>query len=399
MPITRQLILALCECVEQTYNPNLHSDKLLTQLLQSNPHWELDERQYVVVNFYHMVRFRRLIDYLLEHHSFGSESIAKWAACSLIVGQTWPEWFDHSEIDEQSMQSSIARAEADLKLSYPNWLYELCEQQIGEQWPVIAAALNQPAEQYLRVNTLKTTLPEVIALLAKDNIQVVEIALPSHSALKVESNSHLFRSSAFQSGFFEMQDAGSQQIVPFLQVKPGQKVVDACAGAGGKTLHLAALMENRGRLLAMDIHEHKLDTLKQRAKRAGVHVIETRAIQSSKTVKRQKDKFDRVLLDVPCSGLGVLRRNPDTKWHLNLENIDTLIALQTEILQRYSQMCNVGGKLVYATCSILPAENEHQVERFLENNPNWELEESMTLLPGISSEFDGFYAARLVRKN
>lgn len=196
-----------------------------------------------------------------------------------------------------------------------------------------------------------------------------------------------------------MQDAGSQQIVPFLEIQPGHKVVDACAGAGGKSLHIAALMENKGRLLSMDIHEHKLETLKQRAKRAGVHVAETRVIQNNKTIKRQKEKFDRVLLDVPCSGLGVLKRNPDAKWHLNSQNLDTLIALQTDILARYSQMCKVGGKLVYATCSILPSENEQQVERFLANNPNWQLEDSLRLLPGVNSEFDGFYAARLVKNS
>ena len=130
-----------------------------------------------------------------------------------------------------------------------------------------------------------------------------------------------------------------------------------------------------------------------------MHVAETRVIQNNKTIKRQKEKFDRVLLDVPCSGLGVLKRNPDAKWHLNSQNLDTLIALQTDILARYSQMCKVGGKLVYATCSILPSENEQQVERFLANNPNWQLEDSLRLLPGVNSEFDGFYAARLVKNS
>ncbi len=132
------------------------------------------------------------------------------------------------------------------------------------------------------------------------------------------------------------------------------RVIDACAGAGGKTLHLAAMMQGKGRLLAMDVEEWKLENLKQRARRAGAHNVETRVITSSKTVKRLKESSDRVLLDVPCSGLGVLKRNPDAKWRDTAERLPVLVALQEEILQRYSQMVKVGGLLVYATCSILP---------------------------------------------
>ncbi|WP_223192142.1 RsmB/NOP family class I SAM-dependent RNA methyltransferase [Pseudoalteromonas piscicida] len=399
MSVTRSLVQTLSECIEHVLDTSLHADKALTQLLQNNPQWNLDERQYVVSNYYHIFRFKRLLAYLLEHEEMPLDGFGYWLTCQVVTGQPLPEWVDTERYNQEQLQSLIEQAPQAVRLSLPDWLHEVASEQLGEQWPAVASALNQSAQQYLRVNSLKSDIATVTESLAKEGIKVSHVALDSHIALKVESNSHLFRSQAFQSGWFEMQDAGSQQIVPFLEIQPGHKVVDACAGAGGKSLHIAALMENKGRLLSMDIHEHKLETLKQRAKRAGVHVAETRVIQNNKTIKRQKEKFDRVLLDVPCSGLGVLKRNPDAKWHLNSQNLDTLIALQTDVLARYSQMCKVGGKLVYATCSILPSENEQQVERFLANNPNWQLEDSLRLLPGVNSEFDGFYAARLVKNS
>lgn len=399
MSVTRSLVQTLSECIEHVLDTSLHADKALTQLLQNNPQWNLDERQYVVSNYYHIFRFKRLLAYLLEHEEMPLDGFGYWLTCQVVTAQPLPEWVDTERYNLEKLQSLIEQAPQAVRLSLPDWLNEVANEQLGEQWPAVASALNQSAQQYLRVNSLKSDIATVTDSLAKEGIKVSQIALDSHVALKVESNSHLFRSQAFQAGWFEMQDAGSQQIVPFLEIQPGHKVVDACAGAGGKSLHIAALMENKGRLLSMDIHEHKLETLKQRAKRAGVHVAETRVIQNNKTIKRQKEKFDRVLLDVPCSGLGVLKRNPDAKWHLNSQNLDTLIALQTDILARYSQMCKVGGKLVYATCSILPSENEQQVERFLANNPNWQLEDSLRLLPGVNSEFDGFYAARLVKNS
>ena len=397
MSITRSLVQTLSECIENVLESSPHADKALTQLLHNNPQWQLDERQYVVSNYYHIFRFKRLLEYVQEQNGISRDGFGYWLTAQVVTQQTLPEWLDTETYDFDALSASIETAPEAVKLSMPDWLHEIAQAQLGEQWSDIAMGLNQSAIQYIRPNTLKCDLESLQQSLAKEGITVSQVQLDSHIALKVESNSHLFRSQAFQAGWFEMQDAGSQQIAPFLQVKPSHKVVDACAGAGGKSLHLAALLENKGRLLSLDIHEHKLETLKQRAKRAGVHVAETRAIQNNKTIKRQKDKFDRVLLDVPCSGLGVLKRNPDTKWHLNSQNLDTLIALQSDILQRYSQMCKVGGKLVYATCSVLPAENEQQVQQFLDHNPNWQLEASLSLLPGINTEFDGFYAARLVK--
>jgi 16S rRNA (cytosine967-C5)-methyltransferase len=186
-------------------------------------------------------------------------------------------------------------------------------------------------------------------------------------------------------------------IAPFLKVDPGMRVIDACAGAGGKTLHLAALMKNKGRIIAMDVEGWKLEELQKRARRAGVSNLETRVIESSKTVKRLENSADRLLLDVPCSGLGVLKRNPDAKWKLSPEFISEVKELQQHILEDYGTMLKKDGLMVYSTCSVLPSENEEQVEKFLEKTSgNFELVEQKHSWP--SDGFDGFYMALLRKK-
>jgi 16S rRNA (cytosine967-C5)-methyltransferase len=172
--------------------------------------------------------------------------------------------------------------------------------------------------------------------------------------------------------------------------------VDACAGAGGKTLHLSALMKNKGRILAMDSEGWKLDELKKRARRSGAANIETRTIDSSKAIKRLDKSADRLLLDVPCSGLGVLKRNPDAKWKLSPEFIDRVRNTQQTIISDYSKIVKPGGMMVYSTCSLLPSENEDQVKTFLSSEKNeFELIEEKKIMP--SEGFDGFYMARLKR--
>jgi 16S rRNA (cytosine967-C5)-methyltransferase len=176
------------------------------------------------------------------------------------------------------------------------------------------------------------------------------------------------------------------------------RVIDACAGGGGKTLHLAALTQNKGKIVAMDTEGWKLEELMKRAKRAGASNIETRVIDSAKVIKRLEGTADRLLLDVPCSGLGVIRRNPDAKWKLSLEFVEKVKTLQQKILTEYSTMVKPGGKMVYSTCSLLPSENEKQVEQFLEGNgKTFTLITSKTILP--SQGFDGFFMALLQRQD
>jgi 16S rRNA (cytosine967-C5)-methyltransferase len=184
-----------------------------------------------------------------------------------------------------------------------------------------------------------------------------------------------------------------------MNLEPGLRVVDACAGAGGKTLHIASLMENKGQIIALDIYGNKLNELKRRAKRNGAFNIETRAIETTKVIKKLYDQADRVLIDAPCSGLGVLRRNPDAKWKLQPEFIEEIKKTQQDILQQYSRIVKPGGQLVYATCSILPSENEKQIQDFLasEFGKEFTFARDKKVL-SHKSGYDGFYMALLERE-
>ena len=183
-----------------------------------------------------------------------------------------------------------------------------------------------------------------------------------------------------------------------LDAKEGMRVIDACAGAEGKTLHLASPMKNKGKIIALETFQWKLDELKKRATRAGVNIIETREISSSKIIKRLADSADRLLLDVPCSGLGVLKRNPDIKWNISVSAIEELKKIQQDILFRYSCRVKAGGKMIYATCSILPSEGEDQLKNFIsEKKEMWSLVSEKIFSP-YKNDCDGCYLAVLDRK-
>jgi 16S rRNA (cytosine967-C5)-methyltransferase len=309
-----------------------------------------------------------------------------------------PDW-QEMRVDKDYLHKTFEEIKNDRKIveSIPDWLDELGEKELGKNWSEELHALNEQATVVLRVNTLKVSRAELQRQLA-DSDEIFTTTSPNfQDALMLEERQNIFTRQQFKDGLFEVQDAGSQLIAPFLRVEPGMRVVDACAGGGGKTLHLAALMQNKGRIIAMDTEAWKLEELKKRARRAGATNIETRAIESSKTIKRQENSADRLLLDVPCSGLGVLKRNPDAKWKLSLEAIEKVKQAQQKIVNEYSVIVKPGGMMVYATCSVLPSENEKQVEKFLsEKGDKFELVDQKTLLP--SEGFDGFYMALLKKK-
>src|SRR5690606_5060110 len=209
----------------------------------------------------------------------------------------------------------------------------------------------------IRVNTLKIDRKSLQRKLKEEGFET-EILSKYPDALEMKEKANIFKTEAFKNGLFEVQDAGSQLISPYLNVRPGMRVIDACAGAGGKTLHLSALMQNKGQIFALDIHEWKLQELKKRAKRNGAQNIQTKVIDSTKVIKKMEETADRVLIDAPCSGLGVLSRNPDSKWKLSLDFIESIKKEQAKILNAYSKLVKSGGAMVYATCSILPSENQ-----------------------------------------
>lgn len=262
---------------------------------------------------------------------------------------------------------------------------------VGLFKPTEAMLLRAPV--FLRVNTLKTTLEECAAALH------AHVAEPlTDDVIQVHSPYGLFRSTEFHNGWFEQQDINSQRVSVALDVRPGMRVIDACAGAGGKTLHLAALMKNKGRIIALDVTEDKIRQLQRRAARTGADIIDPRLITSTKTVKRLASSADRVLIDAPCSGTGVLRRNPDIPWHLSTTMLSELLTVQADILRRNALAVKPGGIVVYATCSVLEQEGIGQVRAFLERNPTFSLVSSTTYATGDNGG-DGFYVAVITRSD
>ena len=346
-----------------------------------------------------ILRRLNLYCYLVDIHAdeverLGSKLLNGW---HIFHGLALPKMQYALQVDEHDFALRLEQAKELPALwdGCPEWLDILGQTQLTDKWPAERAALAAMPKRYIRVNELKCTKEQLVERLEREGVSTVAVD-GVDSALEVTSDSALFRTDCFQQGWFEQQDAGSQLVANAVDAKPGMRVVDACAGAGGKTLHIAAQMKGKGRLLAMDIEQWKLDNLKTRAKRAGAHNVETRIIASSKTIKRMKLSADRVLLDVPCSGLGVLKRNPDSKWRDTAERLPILVELQEQILQSYSRMVKVDGQLIYATCSIMPEENRLQVDKFLAANPQFKLMMDETILVSERG-FDGFYVAKMER--
>ncbi len=254
----------------------------------------------------------------------------------------------------------------------PYWLAEKLRALYGERFGAEMAALNLTAPFDLRTNLLKAKdRDEALAALKAEGIEAEPTKL-SQLGLRLPSRKPIEHWTAFRQGQVEVQDEGSQIVALLVDAKPGMKVVDYCAGAGGKTLALAAAMNNTGRLVACDTSEGRLDRSRVRLKRAGVHNAETHLLApGDKWAKRQAGGFDRVLVDAPCSGSGTWRRNPDARWRYGPDDIDGLVAEQKQILDRAAKLVKSGGRLIYATCALLKEENEDQVAAFLESHPGF----------------------------
>ncbi|ADX68324.1 MULTISPECIES: RsmB/NOP family class I SAM-dependent RNA methyltransferase [Weeksella] len=397
----RNLFVGIIDTLAEVFFEGKYADKELERVLKSNRSWGARDRAFIAETVYDLVRWKRLVEGSMSKPLSRDtlwEFVGTWFIMNMAEEQHLPSWdeFRHlnpKEIIKRHHQSAKNPAVAQ---SFPDWLYALGEKELGEQWIKEVEALNQQAPTVIRVNTLKIDRKSLHKELKENKIKT-HILSKFQDALELDEKMNIFRTDAFQNGFFEVQDAGSQLIAPFLRVEPGQRVIDACAGAGGKTLHLASLMKNKGQIIAMDIHEWKLKELKKRAKRNNVQNVQTRLIES-KTIKRMEESCDRLLIDAPCSGLGVLKRNPDAKWKLQPEFIENIKNEQAKILDSYSKMVKKGGLMVYATCSILPSENQEQVEKFLANHPEYTLILDKQYLPSEYG-YDGFYMALMERRS
>ncbi|MEM0493148.1 MAG: RsmB/NOP family class I SAM-dependent RNA methyltransferase [Candidatus Thermoplasmatota archaeon] len=283
-----------------------------------------------------------------------------------------------------------------MRESIPDWLDDIGLKEIGEQWEPMIHSLNKKPLTYLRVNTLKIPCRDTLRGVLKREGVNTEPADIGRDSLLIKDRINPFRLPSFHKGFFEVQDAASQWVSEILEPEPGMTVIDACAGEGGKTLHLAALMKNKGKILALDHSIQRLKELKRRAKRAGVDNIEVRLIKNSKSIKRLRGRADRLLLDVPCSGLGTLRRNPDIKWKITLNDLDRVRGIQRDILERYHTLAKINGRIAYSVCSVLPSEGEKQIRDFLEKHDQFKLLKEEYIYPDTYNT-DGFYVAIMER--
>jgi 16S rRNA (cytosine967-C5)-methyltransferase len=395
--IYRNLSEAVVQGLDAIFVDQRYADKVIEKTLKQNPKWGARDRRFIAETTYDIVRWYRLFIYLAEAHEHDFwKLLGAWCLWNKIDP---PRWDEFSELDKKSFFARLDEAKKDTVLweSIPDWLDALGEKELGDRWQTEIHALNEPAKVVLRVNTLKESRRELQRQLKEQEDILTHAPEDFPDALILEQRQNIFTRPQFRDGLFEVQDAGSQRIAPFLKAEPSMRVIDACAGGGGKTLHLSALMQNKGRIVAMDTESWKLEELKKRARRAGAGNIETRVIESSKTIKRLENSADRLLLDVPCSGLGVIKRNPDAKWKLSPEFIEQVKETQQKIIRDYSAMLKPGGLMVYSTCSLLPSENERQVEQFLKHSDGkFEWQEQEIILP--SQGFDGFFMARLKKK-
>ena len=397
--IHRNLLIGIHDALEETFfQDKKYADKVLERLLKAHKKWGSADRQVVSEIFYDIVRWKKRLEYYMGEGTKPSNIYNLILAYLLWKKVKYKKFDEFDGIKTGGILSKLDKKTFPTKAiehSVPDWLAGLFEKELGAKWEKEMSALNEQAPVILRANSLKISAENLVEILKEEGVN--SFVLRGYlDAVQLEEKKNVFLASAFKEGFFEVQDASSQKIAELLDAKEGMRVVDACAGAGGKTLHIAALMKNKGQIIALDIYEWKLAELKRRAKRAGAFNIETRFIEDNKVIKRLHNTADRLLIDAPCSGLGVLKRNPDSKWKIDEDFINRIKTEQENILQNYSKILKKGGKMVYATCSILPSENGEQVRKFLAENTEFALLKEENIMP--SDGYDGFYMALIERK-
>ena len=403
MRLHKNLVLAVIKILDGVFNQDFYADKTIEKVLKLDKRWGSRDRAFIAETSYEIVRWKRLYLEIADvKKPFQYKNLWRvFSVWAVLKGINLPNWTEFQETPKRRIKGKFDELSKIRKFreSVPDWIDKLACDEIGEKkWEKEISELNKMAELVIRTNTLKTNSSELQKILLNEEIST-EIISGYPDALRLKKRVNLFKKESFQKGLYEIQDASSQLVAPFLKIEPGMKICDICAGAGGKTLHLSALSKNKGQILAMDIYKHKLIQLKKRAKRNSAFNIETKLIENNKSIKRLKGKIDRLLIDAPCSGLGVLKRNPDSKWKLQPDFLNKIKDTQSKILKQYSKLIKENGKIVYATCSILPSENEHQINNFLksEEGQDFKLEEEKKISP-LASGFDGFYMARLSLK-
>lgn len=421
-----QATIELLDEIEETKFP---ADRVMSNYFKNNRYIGSKDKAAISENLYTILRNKLRFEYILQSKELGIHSRVLVALLHKMDDGDLYSTFDGEKYSPRRLKSGqlerfaeldlnvIDSAPLNVQLNVPEWIAPKLEAALAERYEQEMHATNQRATTDVRVNTLKATVPAVDQAFADLGYKAHKTDL-SPWCIRFESRVALFGMREFKQGWFEVQDEGSQLLALLTEVKAGQTVVDFCAGAGGKTLALAAMMENKGSIYANDVHSRRLEQMTKRAKRAGVHNVRSHVLSSEndKWVKKHAKKADTVLIDAPCTGTGTWRRSPDSRWNLTQESLDNLVALQQSILTSAQRLVKPGGRLMYATCSLLREENELQVEAFLAAHQDFEVEafelpksladnpskfqttgHEIRTFPAMSGT-DGFYVANLRRK-
>jgi 16S rRNA (cytosine967-C5)-methyltransferase len=432
-------IIELCGQIDTSNTP---ADKLTSNFIRERKYLGSHDRRYITSIIFGMLRNRRLLEALLEQYIAGHPNCeginaplqryipligayliaieneteenlnqvlsTRWK--TVFPGIDFPDYINwvRGNVNLEFLTGNKVVA-AGVKYSFQDWMVERLSDEYGEDLEPLLKSLNTPANTTLRVNTLKCLREECKIRLQQEGIET-ELTPFSPVGLIVPKRFNKDSSQAFKDGWFELQDEGSQIVSLLTGVQPGQVIIDACAGTGGKTLHLAELMHNEGEIIAVDVEAKRLYELQARAARAGASIIQVQ-LKERMLPENFYGKADLVLIDAPCSGSGTIRRNPGMKWKLSESLITHYSEMQREILAFNAPFVKKGGKLVYVTCSLFKEENEQVVEDFISQYPDFSLIplQEKAVRYGISSEIsylkllphrlntDGFFVAGMIR--
>ena len=386
-----QAAIELLTLIRRALRP---ADQVAAEYWRDHRYIGAKDRRAVSDLVYGVIRHRAALDWWLERVGDAKPEPSRGqaiAALALIEGwsaERIAASFDGKPYHPRPLgppERSLVRAVAGHTLDHPSqpdwvryevpeWLLHKLAAAFGPRLARELAALQAEAPLDLRVNLLKASREQALAALLADRLMAEPTPL-SPLGLRLSIRAAIASTRAFREGMIEVQDEGSQLIALLTDVRPGQRVCDFCAGAGGKTLALAAAMANKGQVVALEVRKGRMSRAALRLRRAGVHNVTRRLLESHRDpwVKRHRESFDRVLVDAPCTGCGTWRRNPDAKWRIRPEDLIELIALQADILASASRLVKKGGRLVYATCSLLPEENDAQANRFLAAHPEFRM--------------------------
>jgi len=368
------------------------ADHLIDIFFRSRKYLGSRDRRFIAETLYGMLRHKKRIEWILSSSDKKNLILYSCIAYLLLENKETKESLagevDVSEDVLGRLHDAVSVEpifENDIttlatKYSFQEWMIaEWMKQYEKDDIEQLCSMLNTQAPTTIRVNTIKTSVDECQKLLLQEGIETERTRL-SPFGLHLKKRVNLFQLQAFKDGFCEVQDEGSQLLSLLVDPKPRSKVIDACAGAGGKSLAMASVMNNRGEIFAMDIHSFRLEDLRKRIRRSGVEIVRITPIRENKEITELLGMADNVLVDAPCSGTGTLRRNPGMKWSVTEQMVEEMHRKQLSILTLNARYVKINGRLVYATCSMMKRENEEVVETFLSENPNFELLQPSTIL-------------------